>query len=80
MKTIQFQNSFHNTTVSVRVQDENFRPGEQEESRVYLSKRQQRRVERELCGMKDCMCGGHQNYSPPLDGKWAWGGAEVVKN
>lgn len=78
MTTIEFKNSFHNTKVRVQVADEDFVRDEQNGNQVRLSKSQQRRVERALCGMADCCCAGHGNYRRPLtDGGWAEGGVEV---
>ena len=77
MTTIEYRNSFHNTSVRVRVDDAAVcEDGNGLQAR--LSKSQQRRVERELCGMSDCCCGGHGNYRPPLtDDGWVMGGLVV---
>ena len=75
MKTIEYRNSFHNTSVRVRVACVSYRNGDPEEQ---LSKSQQRRIERELCGNPDCCCGGHSNYSKPLtDDGWTFAGRVI---
>ena len=68
MKTIELKNSFHNTSVRVRVPDSVAEAG-QGEAWLYFQepvstgratgaeKARLRRVRRALCGMSDCSCG-----------------------
>ena len=67
MRTIVFRNTFHNSIVRVRVAEDDFRPDPHGWPAVRLSPSQIRRVERELCGIRDCCCGNHQNFQRPLD-------------
>ena len=61
MKTITLKNDFHNTEVNIRVSGK---------SPWTLSVSQTKRVDRTLCGMADCSCGGirgPQNVSIDYD-------------
>ncbi len=79
MKTIEFTNSFHHTTARVRVQSEDWRPGDEaDEGMVRLSRSQIRSVNRKLCGIADCCCGSHQDFQEGLgDDGWCYGGLEI---
>ncbi len=79
MTRIRYRNTFHRTEAIVRVQPSDVRHM-YDELVVRLSKRQQRRVERTLCGMQDCSCSGsHSNFHPTCDDTgWCYGG-EVVQ-
>ena len=73
--TIEYRNSFHNTVCRVRVTEVR---ETSDGLQAKLSKRQQQRVQRELCGIKDCYCGGHANFWPALnDSGWCEGGLIV---
>lgn len=75
MTMIEYRNSFHRTAVCVRVAQ---RPAACDELCVKLSARQQRRVEKELCGISGCQCGSQSNYHPSLDDSgWTYGGRIV---
>ena len=75
MKTIEYKNSFHNTSVRVRVADENsVSNGNGQQTR--LSRSQQRRVQKALCGMHDCMC-PLGIYLPLDESGWCEGGIEI---
>lgn len=62
---VRFRNNFHNTCVVVRMKD-----GQE------LSARQVDRIWKELCGIKDCWCGGvrgpqtHNLYIGPDRAGW----------
>jgi hypothetical protein len=65
MKTIKLQNSFHGTSIRVRVpqawaDDPNDGPWMNIQQAAQTSEkwaRTLRRIERTLCGMQDCTCG-----------------------
>jgi hypothetical protein len=79
MRTIEYRNTFHNTSVRVRVRVTDLvESNGQDPLRVRLSPAQVRRVRWELCGISDCCCGSHSNFSPPLsDSGWCEGGRVV---
>ena len=77
MITIEYYNSFHNSTARVRVSEDKIHQ-DGNGLQAQLSPSQQRRVQKCLCGMSDCCCGGHGNYWPPLgDSGWCLGGRIV---
>ena len=84
MKTVEYRNSFHNTSARVRVPDDEISHGGECEPMALLSKRQIRRVERALCPRADCKCGGHDNLHPGLSeansfGRVWCGGGRVIE-
>lgn len=48
---VEIRNYFHGTRASAR-------PDARNQSHLWLSGRQVKRIRRELCGMADCCCGG----------------------
>ncbi len=84
MTMIEYRNSFHDTVARVRVADSDICDGDGNmEPMALLTKRQIRRVEKALCGMADCLCGGHQNFHAGLSpadtfGRTWCGGGKVT--
>ena len=72
MKTFELTNDFHHTRVSVRVPEERMEEVDAgwnigKRAQLTLSPRQFERVERLLCGMPDCQCGGMRGDGQRLE-------------
>lgn len=68
MKKVTLTNDFHNSEVDVLV---NFK-----DSKATLSPYQTKRVNRELCGVEDCRCGGARGPQGDLEVQTEWNHAQ----